>query len=239
MIGVDVAFRYSLAVALAYRSANELSSGTSQYQQQLQPYYRFHEQVTVDDLCASATIFESAVDDGETLVAFRGSTAVQNYLSMFNLRLVPSTLGCAGRVHAGYQDASTRLYARLQPSLAQAKRTVFVGHSYGGGTATMCALLHPDVSALVTYAGPRVGDATFARAFNDKLGARTTHLVHDLDPVLAQNQPLWNALGFVHTGSLVRCACREPRLLDANEESSGLPWNFADHAEYLGTTMGP
>ena len=114
---------------------------------------------------------------------------------------------------------------------------MFVGHSYGGGTSTMCALMHP-VCELVTFAGPRVGDVGFANSFNGVLGTRTTHLVHDLDPVLAQNQPLWDVLGFVHTGMVVRCSASEPRLLREGEQVAGLPLNFADHARYLGTTLG-
>ena len=102
----------------------------------------------------------------------------------------------------------------------------------------MCALMHK-ASELVTFAGPRVGDAGFAARF-DRVVPQTTHIVHDRDPVLAQNQPLWNFLGFKHTGVLVRCAPTEPRLLrDDEERNAGLPTNFADHAMYMGTLMGP
>jgi len=112
----------------------------------------------------------------------------------------------------------------------------------------MCARLHAAanqgaagaVSEVVTFAGPRVGDAAFASSFDAALGEQaTTNLYHDLDPVLAQNQPLWDALGFVHAGRLVRCSATEPRLLPAEEARSGLPLNFADHALYLGTYLGP
>lgn len=137
------------------------------------------------------------------------------------------------------QEASLRLHQLLAPLLDHERETVFVGHSYGGGTSTMCALLHPDVSELVTFAGPRVGDAAFASQFDSRLGKATTHFVHDDDPVLAQNQPLWNGLGYVHTGTLVRCSSKEPKLLAPNEERRWLPpWNFADHACYLGTSLG-
>ena len=94
------------------------------------------------------------------------------------------------------------------------------------------------MSELVTFAGPRIGDSAFAASFDRALGEQTVHLVHDLDPVLAQNQPLWNALGFVHTGQLVRCSATEPRLLREGEAREGLPLNIADHAMYLGTSLG-
>eukprot|EP00322_Chrysochromulina_rotalis_P003728 CAMPEP_0115865020 /NCGR_PEP_ID=MMETSP0287-20121206/19500_1 /TAXON_ID=412157 /ORGANISM="Chrysochromulina rotalis, Strain UIO044" /LENGTH=105 /DNA_ID=CAMNT_0003319507 /DNA_START=15 /DNA_END=332 /DNA_ORIENTATION=+ len=103
----------------------------------------------------------------------------------------------------------------------------------------MCALMHkPD--ELVTFAGPRVGNAKFAAHFDRTLGKETTtHLVHDLDPVIAQNQPLWDFLGFVHTGQLVRCSASKPRFLLPNEAREGFPLNFEDHAHYMGTFMGP
>ena len=43
----------------------------------------------------------------------------------------------------------------------------------------------------------------------------------------------------VHRAGLVRCSATEPRLLPAEEARSGLPLNFADHALYLGTYLGP
>ena len=236
---LDAALRYSLAASLAYQAPATLSAGSTEYVQRLAPHLVYSEQITVPELCSSATVFEAA--DDSVVVAFRGSTALRNYQSMFNLGLVPSILdGGGGKVHRGYQEASLRLYEALCPLLERRApaRTVFVGHSYGGGTSTMCALMH-SASELVTFAGPRIGDAGFAAHFDSVLGSRTTHLVHDLDPVLAQNQPLWDFLGFVHTGQVVRCAAAEARLLRDDERLAGLPLNFADHALYLGTRMGP
>ena len=238
MLLTDVAVRYSLAASLAYLPPQQLATGASDYAKRLS--FAFLQQVTIDDLAASATIFSA--DDGDCLVAFRGSTELRNYASMFNLFFTENRLGKgAGKVHRGYQEASQRLYEKLAPvleSTAAPEKTTFIGHSYGGGTATMCALMHQP-RELVTFAGPRIGDAAFASSFDGLLGERTTHLVHDADPVLAQNQPLWNFLGFVHTGQLVRCSPTEPRLLADDEERSVLPpTNFADHARYLGTTMG-
>jgi hypothetical protein len=214
MLAIDTLVRYSLATSLAYVSPDRLAAGQTEYAQRLSPQLLFSEQCTVDELSASCTVFAGVDRPDDCVVAFRGSTALRNYASMFNLRLVPSRIGGEGKVHAGYQEASLRLYERLAPilerrSAAAAGRLVFVGHSYGGGTATMCARLHAAanqgapgaVSEVVTFAGPRVGDAAFASSFDAALGEQaTTNLYHDLDPVLAQNQPLWDALGFVHAG---------------------------------------
>ena len=80
----------------------------------------------------------------------------------------------------------------------------------------------------------------FANFYNDRLAMRTVHLAHDADPVLAQNAPLWKALGYAHTGRVVQCSAAEPRLLEeANDASSTIAWNFAQHCQYLGTYLGP
>ena len=107
---VDTALRYSLACALAYLPAEQLNAGTAEYQRRLAPSFRFREQVTADEYCASATIFEATDSCGPLLVAFRGSTAPRNYQSMFKLGLVESRLGVDGKVHDGYQ---ARLASRM------------------------------------------------------------------------------------------------------------------------------
>ena len=147
MLAIDTLLRYSLATSLAYVSPDRLAAGQTEYAQRLSPQLLFSEQCTVDELSASCTIFTGVDRPDDLVVAFRGSTALRNYASMFNLRLVPSRLGGEGKVHTGYQEASLRLYERLAPLLerrgaAAEGRLVFVGHSYGGGTATMCARLH-------------------------------------------------------------------------------------------------
>jgi hypothetical protein len=242
-VNIHAAVQYSLAASCAYLPADRLASGAGEYLRRLAPSLAYSAQLSVDELCASATVFEFAEEDA-VLVAFRGATSLRNYQSMFQLGLLPSLLTQGdgeGRVHRGYQEASLRLYSRLQPLLDRRRpaRSVFVGHSYGGGTATLCGLLH-SADEVCTFAAPRVGDVSFAAAYDARLGGATTHLIHDEDPIIAQNQPLWDALGYAHTGTLVRCAAGEPVLLRPGERrGGGIPWNVGEHARYLGTFMGP
>ena len=264
MVLAEHALRCSLAASLAYLSPTQLGAARKEWRH-TGPFYAadpgqeyasrlagaglaYAEQVLEPSLAASATIFQSP-DGEEACVAFRGSTSVSNFRSMFALGLVPCDLDGAsgGLVHEGYQEASLRLYERLRPALDRlaAKRVVFTGHSFGGGTATLCALYHsPD--ELLTFSAPLVGDAAFAQSFDAILadeGREANHLVHDADPVLQQNRPLWDALGYQRAGREVRCSPTEPVLLGerAEEDSGGgsLAWNFLDHTRYLGTYMGP
>ena len=91
-LSLDAAVGYSLAASLAYSPPAELRRGSGGYQQRLAPRLAFSQQVEVDRLRASATLFEMEEQDG-VCVAFRGSTDLKNYLSMFNLFFEPSRLG--------------------------------------------------------------------------------------------------------------------------------------------------
>mmetsp|Transcript_7254 Transcript_7254/g.23871 ORF Transcript_7254/g.23871 Transcript_7254/m.23871 type:complete len:262 (-) Transcript_7254:175-960(-) len=166
-LSLDAAVGYSLAASLAYSPPAELRRGSGGYQQRLAQRLAFSQQVEVDRLRASATLFEMEEQDG-VCVAFRGSTDLKNYLSMFNLFFEPSRLGTAkgGRVHRGYQEASLELYDRLSPLLAsrQPQRLAFIGHSYGGGTATLCALAHAEAG------GEAGGEAGCGEAGGRKAG---------------------------------------------------------------------
>ena len=61
---------------------------------------------------------------------------------------------------------------------------------------------------------------------------------HGRDASLSRLRPARDPSA-VHRAGLVRCSATEPRLLPAEEARSGLPLNFADHALYLGTYLGP
>ena len=156
MVLAEHALRCSLAASLAYLSPTQLGAARKEWRH-TGPFYAadpgqgyasrlagaglaYAEQVLEPSLAASATIFQSP-DGEEACVAFRGSTSVSNFRSMFALGLVPCDLDGAsgGLVHEGYQEASLRLYERLRPALDRlaAKRVVFTGHSFGGGTATL------------------------------------------------------------------------------------------------------
>ena len=266
---IDRALGCSLAASLAYLSPTQLSAARREWRHTGpftantagQAYanrlkYSFSEQVIDPRLRASASIFEST-DEDAVIVAFRGSTSIQNFRTMFTLNLVPLVGSNDAKVHAGYQEASKRLYELLQPVLERRTRSetrvYFTGHSYGGGTATLCALYHqPD--ELLTFSAPLLGDEAFADAFDmtpaakasaeskmARLGERTVHFQHAKDPLLQQNQLLWRALGYAHTGRVVGCLPHQARLLEevAGSSTDGPAWNIFEHCHYLDTYMGP
>ena len=178
---VEKALSCSLAASLAYLSPQQLratrrewkhtgpftSTAGAEYAGSLSADYSFVEQVECPTLRASASIFESS-STGDVCVAFRGSTGLRNFRSMFSLGLVPlaDDPQSDAKVHDGYQEASLQLYELLKPALERRAssdgRLTFTGHSYGGGTATLCALYaQPD--ELITFSAPRVWAPTRPR----------------------------------------------------------------------------
>lgn len=116
-------------------------------------------------------------------MVFRGSASYADLYSDANAFLVPlSLVNGGGLVHNGFysiytknvrdtnrslRDEILRALSQLNPS----KRLFISGFSLGGAIATLCALdiavntqfKHP---IIYTFASPRVGDSTFAKAFN-------------------------------------------------------------------------
>jgi len=92
--------------------------------------------------------------------------------------------GAGAKVHAGFLEASSKLFVQLDPILKNLMesnhdyRLYFTGHSKGGGVATLSAVFtaqsHPNWRpSLITFAPPRVGNREFRRLF-DKFFASTT-----------------------------------------------------------------
>ena len=139
----------------------------------------------------------------------------------------------------------------------------------GGGPASASATTGLEENMeVVTFAGPMIGDSNFASYMNEKVSTLSSlllspnsnndiyHVVHDKDPILSNNGPLWKQLGFVRSGVEISCDPYQPRLLfmtttssdsndptnDVGSRSKGFtipPWNIVDHCKYLGLYVGP
>ena len=108
----------------------------------------------------------------------------------------------------------------------------------------------PDV---ITFGGPRLCHANMAEywmiyCFSPNSIVR--NLVHAKDPILQQNQSLWNALRCSICGEEVLCESDVPVVYDwgPNENiligegklsNTKMSFNFWDHCMYLGVFVGP
>lgn len=137
-----------------------------------------------------------------TLVAFRGTTVVADYVSnaMYGQRSTEKLF--TGNAHRGFWGVFERTHERLHELVARAggkdKPVVFTGHSRGGAFATLMATYWHDqggeVAALYTFAQPRLGDDELAGYIQERLGDRYYRIDVDRD-ITPQVPPTWDVAG--------------------------------------------
>lgn len=126
-----------------------------------------------------------AWQNGFVIVAFRGTEPDewQDMLTNAKIKLVPWQ---AGKVHRGFKEAIDEIWPCLEAELKTLStgRTVwFCGHSLGAALATLAADRYPKTRGVCTFGCPRVGDGTFAAAFNANLSTKTLRYVNHHDVV--------------------------------------------------------
>ena len=136
---------------------------------------------------------------GDVLVTTRGTLSTADWLSNANVGVQFGPSGLP--VHAGFHEVWKSFKPHLQTFLRGRNPTRIhcVGHSLGGALATITADM---ISAariadvvLYTFGCPRTGDAVFARALTQRVGAAQIHRVyHPSDPVpMIPLFPFWHA----------------------------------------------
>jgi len=123
--------------------------------------------------------------DDAVIVAFRGTEPDEwgDVLADAGIVLVPWE---HGKVHDGFKKALDAIWPKLAGALADLApgRTVwFCGHSLGAALATLAADRYASTAGVCTFGCPRVGDTTFAKAFDAKLGDRSARYVNHHDIV--------------------------------------------------------
>lgn len=114
---------------------------------------------------------------GNVFVTFRGTKSLEDWLSDFTLPLVAHPWG---QVEQGFSSLYAQCTADVQAFVkgAGAVPNVFVtGHSLGAALAALAAadLVNSGVTpgaAMVSFAGPRVGDPAFTDQFNGRVAQR-------------------------------------------------------------------
>ena len=134
----------------------------------------------------------------------------------------------------------------------------------------------PPLSGIVTFGGPRLINNHLSKYWNEKYKINSSNkntdddsvvlvvvrnYVHNYDPILRQNGPLWDALGFGILGEEVLCEHNQPIVYNTNTNNSNdnkisssstdddtkkskkknlpIAWNILDHCYYLGIFVGP
>lgn len=129
-----------------------------------------------------------AGNDDLIILAFRGTTALLDWISDANVDLIG---GPAGRVHEGFYLALGFVWLDIWNYIKEHRRgrAIWVtGHSLGAALATLAVAklrLERDeaVNGLYTFGAPRAGDLEFARVFDLDFGQQAFRYVNDQDIV--------------------------------------------------------
>lgn len=133
--------------------------------------------------------------DGRFLIVFPGTASARDWRTDLQVHRVPwdaqkdsgNPFAPDGmKVHSGFKAAHDSIYAGLEEMIAPGRSVVIAGHSLGGALATLCAhALHGlvNVTDVITFGSPRVGNARFVGEYESTLGARTARIVNAHDPV--------------------------------------------------------
>jgi len=139
-------------------------------------------------------------------VAFRGTQieSPNDVLADARFRKVPDVFG---KVHEGFKGAADSLWPDVKVrvgEVAAGKRLWITGHSLGAAMAVIVAARFVadgrDIEGVYPLGQPRVGDATFVKAFDEKLPNRCFRIVNHIDPV-PRVPPL--TFGFRHEATRV------------------------------------
>lgn len=265
---MDLLYDLVVASSLSYLSSellidNEDGSTRSNTKMETSPYFSKSltplVQVVDPKTESGATIF-GYNNDSILVVACRGSATPINFSTNIRFRLLP--LDGSNEeflVHEGFQDATNGLWKLLAEKLDKLtdnySSILFTGHSLGAANALLCATKYQSQSnaskrlplgGVITFGGPRLVNTRLAEEWNSKLLGPpivVRNYVHDKDPILRQNGPLWDSLGFGIVGREIPCEPFEPKAYHSEEEQASkdlpLAWNILDHCNYLGVFVGP
>ena len=142
----------------------------------------------------SVTIFSNDID---VVIAFRGTYNIPNVIEDIDAEKITDG-NLPGKVHKGFLDDFDLLWPQIIPLIESGKNVWGTGHSLGGAMAGIAAVRAarregPNLSGLVTFGQPRIGDSKYIA----NLETPTIRCVNHLD-IVPHVPTVW--MGFTHFG---------------------------------------
>lgn len=143
-------------------------------------------------------------DDENIYISFRGTepTSLKDWMTDAKIKKVPFIWGM---VHGGFLGALDEVWQEIEEELkllAPNRKIYITGHSLGGALATLASARltnsNYNITGIITFGSPRVGDREFAKAYNRELKHKTYRYVNNND-VVTRVPPM--QLNYSHVGN--------------------------------------
>lgn len=135
--------------------------------------------------------FFVAHNDDAIIIAFRGTTTIEDWLTDGDIKLV-AVRPRMGKVHAGFKRSLEKVWPQLLDYVhsvqTKAQPIWITGHSLGGALATLAMAkfqleIDKPINGTYTFGQPRVCDREFARIYNNECKSRHFRFVNNNDIV--------------------------------------------------------
>ncbi|MCM8535076.1 MAG: lipase family protein [Lentisphaeraceae bacterium] len=142
-------------------------------------------------------------DDEKVILSFRGTEASHIEDIISDARVL-KTEGPFGKVHRGFKFALDNVWSDVESKVKslEGKRLYITGHSLGAALATLAAATfsNNDVKpeSIYTFGQPKVGNKSFAKEYNGRLGEIHNRFVNNNDVVTRVPN-----VGFEHIGKFI------------------------------------
>ncbi len=139
-----------------------------------------------------------------TLICFRGTTDIDDWMTNIKAKLIDAPIG---RAHKGFTEGLDAVYPQILDFInhhAPARTPLWLcGHSLGGALATLCALRlrlkRTNICGLYTFGSPRVVDANAGDYLASVLPNRIWRFVNNED-IVTRVPPA--SMGYDHLGRI-------------------------------------
>ena len=143
------------------------------------------------------------------LLSFRGTESPQDFVTDIKVRM---EAGPGGQVHRGFKDGLEEIWVQVRAKVAELQTQYadaplwITGHSLGAALATLAAAKFTleeqiAIQGIYTFGSPRVGDTTFAEAYDAKLKDITFRFRNNNDVVTRVPVPL-RMFPYQHVGTM-------------------------------------
>ncbi len=148
-----------------------------------------------------------------TIVAFRGSQDIQNWITNFDAILIDHEK--SGKVHKGFNEAIDLILEDIENNIKGLEAPLFIcGHSLGGALAIVTASrLSVQPQAAYIYGCPRVGNGDFAKSLNNLTIFRIENHLDMVTNVPPEDKPF----NYKHVGKTIYITHDNKLLIDPDE----------------------